>query len=277
VKKTACILTIITGLVLASCTKGGEPVHNDSPYTARQQAYLLNLARATLISYLKNKSKPEVDVSALPDELKVKRGCFVTLTKRGYGLRGCIGYILPVEPLYEGIINRAIAAATQDPRFPRVSLKELDDIQIEISILTLPEEITFSSPEELLDKLEPGRDGVVLKTPYGSSTYLPQVWEQLPDKELFLSSLCAKHGAPQNTWKQSGTISVSTYQAIVFHEPEFGRKGTGTLGGIAGPHGAAIIGSANWQKGEITEKTVQPGEEIEPLTICTPNSDIALK
>ena len=153
----------------------------------------------------------------------------------------------------------------------------MKDIKIEISILTVPKELTFSSPDELLDRLKPLRDGVVLKTPYGSSTYLPQVWEQLPNKETFLSSLCAKHGAPYNAWRNVENISVSTYQAIVFHEDEYGRKVVGNKGAVADKQGATIVGSAVWTKQDIEKKTVPAGTPIDPLTVLSPDSHIIEK
>jgi len=266
-----CCFIFIT---IAVNGKGEELVMSDDPYTDMEKQYLINLARATLYCYLNDKSIPLVNSSLLPQKLKEKRGCFVTLNKKGKGLRGCIGYILPVENLYEGVINRAVAAAVQDPRFPPVTYDELKDIKIEISILTVPKELKFNSADELLAQLKPLRDGVVLKTPYGSSTYLPQVWQQLPDKEMFLSSLCAKHGAPYNAWRNVADISVSIYQAIVFHEQEYGRKVVGNKGAVAAKQGATILGSAVWEKQDIEKKTVPAGTPIDPLTVLSPDSHI---
>ena len=127
--------------------------------------------------------------------------------------------------LYQNVMNRAVTAATRDPRFPKVTLDELKNIKIEISVLTEPKQLNFSSPDDLLSKLQPLIHGVILQTPYGSSTYLPQVWEQLPDKQEFLSRLCQKHGAPYHLWKTDHKkIKISTYQAIVFGEEKFGGR-----------------------------------------------------
>ena len=97
------------------------------------------------------------------------------------------------DPLYANVISRTIAAETEDPRFPKVRPDELDDIKLEISVLTPPGDLAYNSPEDLLEKLEPLRDGVIITTRYGSSTFLPQVWEQLPGKEQFLEHLCRKN------------------------------------------------------------------------------------
>jgi AmmeMemoRadiSam system protein A len=190
---------------------------DDAVVTAAEKEFLLKLARQTLELYLKNQETPRVDKKQLSERLTAERGCFVTLDHKDSGLRGCIGYIFPVKSLYESIIDNAVNAAVHDPRFPRVSPAELPDILVSISVLTVPQDLAFSSPQDLRDKLVPGRDGVVLKTRYGSSTFLPQVWDDLPDKEEFLGHLCRKHGAPVDEWKMSG-VSVQTYRAVVFKE-----------------------------------------------------------
>jgi AmmeMemoRadiSam system protein A len=123
------------------------------------------------------------------------------------------------SPLYKNIISRAKAAATEDSRFSPVTAADLKDINIEISILTEPKDLKFSDPQDLLNKIIPFEDGVILYTLYGASTYLPQVWEQLPDKEEFLSNLCEKHGAPGNYWRDSyKNLRVQIYKAVHFKE-----------------------------------------------------------
>ncbi|MBW2967577.1 AmmeMemoRadiSam system protein B [Candidatus Woesearchaeota archaeon] len=181
---------------------------------AAEQEFLLELARGTVETYVREGKRPSSDQSLPSDRLEEVRGCFVTLNKQG-ALRGCIGHILPQKPLYECIIENAVNAASADPRFPPVTADELDDIHIDISVLTLPEELSYDSPEDLLSQLRPNIDGVVLRSGFRSSTYLPQVWEQLPDKQGFLESLCRKQGSPDDCWK---TAKVSVYQAQVFEE-----------------------------------------------------------
>lgn len=243
-------------------------------YTDAEKQYLLSLARATLVSYLHDRTMPEIDTESLPDSLRRKSGCFVTLHTVPHQLRGCIGTIMPEQKLYKAVMQRAIDAALNDPRFPPVSESELSRIQLEISILTPPEELSFTTTRELLDQLTPMRDGVVLRTPYGSSTFLPQVWEQLTDKAEFLGHLCTKHGAPYDTWRKPEILTVSTYQAIVFSEHAYGLKAAGPRGAVAGPGGATTVGSAHWGT-EVTEpQPVAPGEKIEPLSILSPDSDI---
>ncbi|MBN1502707.1 AmmeMemoRadiSam system protein B [Candidatus Woesearchaeota archaeon] len=176
--------------------------------------FLLKLARETLELYLKDKSKPRAD--DVPGRLKEKQGCFVTLEKENQ-LRGCIGHIIPQESLYECVIENAINAAVNDRRFSPVELEELNDIEIEISALSVPEELEFSSSEELLNKLVPLKHGVILLSGLHQSTYLPQVWEQLPEKELFLSQLCIKGGASSDCWEEQST-KIYTYTANVWKE-----------------------------------------------------------
>lgn len=184
---------------------------------------LLVLARKTLTQYLKDGNLLRIDEHRLSKNLLEKGACFVTLYKKGSGLRGCIGIFQRTDPLYRSVMGRAIAAALQDSRFPAVTYDELKDIKLDISVLTEPEKLEFISADDLLKKLRPLKDGVILKTRFGSSTFLPQVWEQLPDKEQFLYYLSAKHGAPGMIWKEEpDKIQVQVYQAIVFGEKEYG-------------------------------------------------------
>ncbi|UCD15185.1 MAG: AmmeMemoRadiSam system protein B [Candidatus Omnitrophota bacterium] len=187
-----------------------------------EKVTLLRIARSTLESFLKDGQRPQVSVSS--GNLKVNKGAFVTLHKNGQ-LRGCIGTMVADTPLYKVIPEFAVYSATRDRRFTPVVYEELADIEIEISVLTDPLYLEFSSAQELLDKLQPLRDGVIITTKYGSSTYLPQVWEQIPGREEFLSNLCAKGGAPYDYWERNfKDIKVQTYQAIVFNESQFSDK-----------------------------------------------------
>jgi AmmeMemoRadiSam system protein B/AmmeMemoRadiSam system protein A len=175
--------------------------------------FLLRLARSGLEASVKGEKTPEPD--NVPGITKENRGCFVTLTVRGE-LRGCIGYIEPIKPLCRAVIENAGNAALSDPRFPRVQPKELASIKVEVSVLTKPEPLPFSGPQDLLDKLEPGTDGVILRSGFHSSTYLPQVWEHFGgDKVRFLESLSRKGGMPPDGWK---TAEVRRYRAEHFSE-----------------------------------------------------------
>ncbi len=186
-------------------------------FSAAERKTLLDLARKTVTAAVTNKPLPALDPKTLPEKFRPARGCFVTLNKKGQ-LRGCIGYIFPHKPLHQAVIDNAVNAALRDGRFKPVAPEELKDIEVEISILTVPAELTFSSPKDLLAKLRPNVDGVVLKFARGrQSTYLPQVWGQIPGKQQFLSNLSAKAGMPADAWTKPG-LTVLTYQAEVFHE-----------------------------------------------------------
>jgi MEMO1 family protein len=176
------------------------------------QSYLLKLARASLEAAVKG--TPQVAPKDVPALVLEKRGCFVTLTEND-NLRGCIGYIEGIKPLYLAIIDNAQNAALRDPRFNPVTADELTHITVEVSVLTPPQPLDYSSPQDLLDKLVPGQDGIILQKGYHQSTYLPQVWEQLPDKVKFLEQLSLKGGMDPDGWKSA---TVKRYRAIHFSE-----------------------------------------------------------
>ena len=189
-------------------------------FTAADRRYLLDLARKTVREAATTGQLPEVSADGFAPKFTAAKGCFVTLTKRGE-LRGCIGYILPQGPLYRAVVENARNAALRDPRFPAVRPGEVDQLEIEISVLTKPLPLFFSSPEELLHKLQPGVDGVVLQIGNRSATYLPQVWEQIPDKVDFLNNLAEKAGCESSAWRESG-VSVFIYHVESFKESEVG-------------------------------------------------------
>ena len=193
-----------------------EELPTQEPLTEAEQEFLLTLARQTLEEILSGHTIPEMDEGQLTPKLREVQGCFVTLNKPS-GLRGCIGHILPQVPLYQCVAQNAISAALYDRRFLPVTYDELGDIHIDISVLSVPERLEFSSPQDLIDRLRPGVDGVVLRYQDRTSTYLPQVWYQLPDKEEFLSHLCVKQGSPADGWSRPG-LTIETYQTFVFEE-----------------------------------------------------------
>lgn len=173
------------------------------------QKILLSLARQAIKEYIT--SGKIIDYKATDKELLEKSAVFVTLTKKGQ-LRGCIGTTFPQEPLYKAVINMAIAAATEDPRFNPVSLDELKDIKIEISILS-PLKRVFSH-KDIKEKIH----GVVVRSGFRSGLFLPQVWEQLPRKEQFLSELCwEKAGLPPNAWQDPKT-ELYVFTVFAFEE-----------------------------------------------------------
>lgn len=181
-----------------------------------QGELLLSEARRTISSRLSGKKGPFGESKDLPAIFNEKRGTFVTLTIHG-GLRGCIGHIIPQESLIEGIRENAVNAAFRDPRFRPLTQDEWKDVHIEISILTEPETLSYTDAKDLLGKLRPGIDGVIIKKGFHQSTFLPQVWDQLPDKRDFLNHLCLKAGLDGDAWKK-GDLEVSTYQVQAFEE-----------------------------------------------------------
>jgi len=207
--------------VEANGTTKAAPVVAPAPrgkLSAEERQALLKLARDTLTACVNLKSPPVPNPKGLPAAFRDRKGCFVTLTKDGK-LRGCIGHIFPTAPLYKAVMDNAFSAGLRDPRFKLVKAEELDDIHIEISVLTVPRELDYHSPEELLKKLRPHVDGVVLNIGTRRSTYLPQVWEHFNRKEDFLNSLARKSGNASDAWR-GNNVTVLTYQVEAFEEPK---------------------------------------------------------
>ncbi len=169
---------------------------------------LTQLARKTLECYFENKK-------FIPDEktqkqYSEKRACFVTLTKNN-NLRGCIGTLKACQELWKDIQQNAIHAALHDTRFHPLTENELKDIKIEVSVLSNPKPLNFSNLKDLLNKIN-NKMGIILKKGFYSSTFLPQVWEQLPNKIEFLEHLSFKAGLSRDAWKTS-EISYYTINA----------------------------------------------------------------
>jgi len=152
--------------------------------------------------------------------LAEKRATFVTLNLKGKGkgssLRGCIGSIIPYRPLIEDVVENAKGAAFRDPRFPPLSRYELEQVEIEVSLLTIPKKIDYQSIEDLKAKITPFKDGVLLQLGNHTATFLPSVWEQLPRFDLFFSHLCLKGGLPAECLHLHPTIYI--YQTLVIKE-----------------------------------------------------------
>jgi AmmeMemoRadiSam system protein A len=183
--------------------------------TPEDRQALVKLAQSAIAAELDPTAavqRPQV----LSEALKEKRGCFVTLHKKGQ-LRGCIGTIEPVRPLVENVEENARNAAFRDPRFPALTSDELPEIDLEVSVLTVPEILAYKDPVELKRKLVPGTHGVIITSGWHSATFLPQVWDQLPDPETFLSHLCRKAGMQPGCW-QSKDVIVKVYRAEYFSE-----------------------------------------------------------
>lgn len=189
---------------------------SETNLTPEEKQILLRLARQSIEQVVDNQPLPALRLEDYPLALQAEGASFVTLTIYGE-LRGCIGVLAPYQPLVQDVCEHAAAAALEDPRFPPVRTAEVPHLVIEISRLTPPEPFLYKSTQELLDRLRPGIDGVVLRDGFRRATFLPQVWEHLPDKADFLSHLCNKMGAPANLWQRKN-LQVELYEVEEFRE-----------------------------------------------------------
>lgn len=186
--------------------------------TDLEKKILLKLARQSLERGVRRQPPPPVHLAALTPTLQELGASFVTLTRAGE-LCGCIGALEPSKPLAEDVCEHAVAAALEDYRFPNVQESDLKEIKIEISRLTTPVPLEYSTPEDLLEKLHPGTDGVVLMDGWKRATFLPQVWEKVSGKEEFMAHLCYKMGVARDLWRRKH-MQVLIYQVEEFHEEE---------------------------------------------------------
>lgn len=175
---------------------------------------LLALARKVLENELLN-SRNDLEIYET-EPFQQQNGVFVTLLIKG-NLRGCIGRIESHLPLYQNVIDLSKAAAFEDHRFNRLTSKELNEIVIEISLLTVPKEVGGISSFDKMMKIRPKKDGVVLSAKGKHATFLPQVWDSIPIREDFISNLCQKAGLSKDYWKNN-LINLSTYQVEHFQE-----------------------------------------------------------
>lgn len=188
--------------------------------TEGQKKELLRLARQAIARGCSRGTPPEPKHSAQPDLFLKEAACFVTLHKTApsgnKSLRGCIGSIQAYRPLLDDAMNNAFASAFRDQRFPPVTESELGTIQIEISILTPQQPMAVTGEKDLLQQLRPGVDGLLIRNPQYSATFLPQVWEQLPNPRQFLAHLKHKAGMPPGIWPED--MECFRYQCIQFEE-----------------------------------------------------------
>jgi uncharacterized protein len=188
------------------------------PLTPDERTYLLKLARASIEQVVSSQALTPLDPTEWTESLREPGASFVTLTlTRSGALRGCIGALEAYQPLAEDVREHAVAAAREDYRFPPVQENELSAIHIEISRLTSPVQLDYSTPQDLLQKLHQGRDGVILRDGWKRATFLPQVWEKVRGKEEFLDQLCRKMGAVGDHWRRKH-LDVQIYQVEEFHE-----------------------------------------------------------
>ena len=183
------------------------------PYTITQKNFLLTLARDSILHGVRTGKPLPVNIPEVDEILREKRACFVTLHKAG-ALRGCIGMLAAVRPLAEDVAENAFAAAFRDPRFANVTADEVSALEIHISVLSPAEPINFTSEEDLLAQIRPGVDGLILSVGGQRGTFLPAVWEALPDKKDFLRELKGKAGLPADFWSSDVKVERYTCESI---------------------------------------------------------------
>ena len=192
-----------------------SPPETANPWTEERGKILLRIARAALAQALSG-AQP----AAIPDEpwLREPGATFVTLRRLDGELRGCVGSIEAHRPLAEDVAHNAVAAAFHDSRFPPLAPRELAEVSLEVSLLSSPEALPAPSEAEALRLLRPGVDGVILEYLGRRGTFLPQVWEQLPDPRDFLDHLATKAGLPRGFWAPE--VRLSRYTVLKWEEGE---------------------------------------------------------
>ncbi|MDH3341366.1 MAG: TIGR00296 family protein [Nitrosopumilus sp.] len=176
---------------------------------------LVKMARQAVERYLKNNLK--INDLEFNSKFNFESGVFVTINKRNT-LRGCIGYPIPIRKLADGLIDAAISAATQDPRFTPVDIDELDQVIFEVTVLTSPIEIIADHPNEYLSIIKVGRDGLIVENAYTSGLLLPQVPTEYGwNVKEFLEFTCKKAGLGKDAWKDK-TTKVSRFEGVIFKE-----------------------------------------------------------
>jgi len=181
-------------------------------FDPEERRILLNLAREAVVCAARGERPPAADLSALPRHLQENGASFVTLWQPGRELRGCIGTVEAHAPLAHDVQQNAVSSASRDPRFLPLTPEELDGLEIELSILTSPHKLEFDGPDELLRKIRPGVDGLIIQKDWRRATLLPSVWEKIPDPVEFLTTLCFKAGLSSDAWRKPG-LTVYVYQA----------------------------------------------------------------
>lgn len=191
-----------------------KPLANQkNAYSPAEQELLLDIAKNSILTGLQQQHPLAVTLSDYSEHLQKKRATFVTLTIN-HELRGCIGSLSPQRALVDDIAHNAYAAAFSDPRFPALSPQEYEQLEYHISILSDTSPMQFDTEQALLAQIRPGVDGLVLSDKNRQGTFLPSVWEQLPEPEEFLQHLKRKAGLPADYW--SDTLQVSRYTVDYF-------------------------------------------------------------
>ena len=178
--------------------------------------FLIKIARMAVTEFLSNGKRMKLE-SEDEKKFSFNSGVFVTLNNAD-GLRGCIGFPMPDKKLSHGIIDAAIAAATEDPRFSPVKANEMNDIVFEVTVLTPPVEITVNDPMEYLEKIKVGRDGLIIRNSFSSGLLLPQVPVEYGwNVEEFLQHTCEKAGLGKDVWKNE-KVKIEKFEGIVYKE-----------------------------------------------------------
>ena len=188
----------------------------DAQLSDSDGVFLVKTARTAVTEFLSNGKRIKLE-SESEKKFSFNAGVFVTLNNAD-GLRGCIGFPMPDKKLSHGIIDAAISAATEDPRFPSVKTNELNDIVFEVTVLTPPIEIDVSDPMEYLKKIKVGRDGLIIRHSFSSGLLLPQVPVEYGwNVEEFLQHTCEKAGLEKDTWKNE-KVKIEKFEGIVYKE-----------------------------------------------------------
>lgn len=182
-------------------------------YSQTEREILLLIAKKSISSGLEHQQPLSLNILDYPESLQERRASFVTL-KVADNLRGCIGTLSPYRALVDDIAHNAYAAAFSDPRFPALSKHEYEQLEYHISILSDTSPMQFDSEQDLLAQIQPEIDGLVLEDQGKRGTFLPSVWEQLPEAEEFLRHLKIKAGLSAQHW--TDTIQVSRYTVESF-------------------------------------------------------------
>ena len=186
---------------------------SDNSLTTDQQNLLLEVARESIRYGVEHQQEQTLSLGNYDSALQQQRATFVTL-HLNHQLRGCIGTLEAHQPLVLDVAHNAHAAASTDPRFMPVTASELDNLEIHISILNPSEELEFDSEQDLIRQIRPGIDGLIMQDEHNRGTFLPSVWEQLPDPTEFIQHLKLKAGLPVNHW--SDTLKVWRYTSNSF-------------------------------------------------------------
>jgi AmmeMemoRadiSam system protein A len=183
-------------------------------YPRVEQDTLLDIACTSIIHGLDHGKPFRISLDTLPPSLAAARASFVTINTTGGQLRGCIGSLEAYRPLAEDVSQNAWAAAFRDPRFPPLQREELDGLDIHISVLSEAEPLAFDSERQLLGYVRPGVDGLILEDNAARGTFLPSVWDSLPDPAQFLAHLKLKAGLPADYWSDSLRVWRYTTQSF---------------------------------------------------------------